>query len=264
MWDRLRGGIARALALVGLLLTPLLVAVAAQAAEAAETERLVIATEGAYPPFNYIDEQGRLTGFDVDIGQALCARMQVSCTFVRRDWATIIQGLLDKQYDAIIASMSVTPERQALVAFTDKYYTTPMRIVGHGIADLGDAAQSLRGRRVAAQGSSTAEVYAKEVLGGIADIRIYPTQDEVNRALIAGEVDAIIADSLVAWKFLRGNEGRGFAFVGQPIYRDSDVAIAVRKEDRELRQRFNRAIALIIIDGTYQRINYKYFNFDIY
>ena len=105
------------------------IALAAGAA-AADGMKIRIATEGAYPPFNFVDKDGKLQGFDVDIANALCEQMKADCTIVAQDWDGIIPGLLARKYDAIIASMSITDERKKKVDFSDKYYKTPARCVG--------------------------------------------------------------------------------------------------------------------------------------
>ncbi|TIS58406.1 MAG: transporter substrate-binding domain-containing protein, partial [Mesorhizobium sp.] len=99
-------------------------------------EKIKIGTEGAYPPFNTITPDGKVEGFDIDIANALCAQMKIECEIVTQDWDGIIPALQAKKFDAIIASMSITEERKKQVAFTHKYYTTPLALVALKDADI--------------------------------------------------------------------------------------------------------------------------------
>ena len=266
----LRYGRSRATGIVGaaiLCLVALAASLFSTPAEAAEERRvegsvLRIATEGAYPPFNYLDETGALGGFDVDFTWALCAVMDVRCELVAEPWNTIIDGLVEQRYDAIVASMSVTEERKRQVAFTDKYYSTPMRFVAKRDSFVGTT--DVKGRAVGAQAETTSFDYLKDGYPFGQSLHAFETMEEAYAALLTGEVEAVLTDSLVAWDFLKSEAGQAFSFVGDPIYTDTEIAIAVRKEDEDLRQSINRAITLLIIDGTYQEINQKYFPFSIY
>ncbi|TIU63047.1 MAG: transporter substrate-binding domain-containing protein, partial [Mesorhizobium sp.] len=142
----------------------------------AQEKTLRIGTEGAYPPFNNLTADGQLVGFDVDIAKALCDEMKVKCTFVAQDWDGIIPALQAKKFDAIIASMSITEERKKQVAFTHKYYTTPLALVAPKDSELTSTEPAaLAGKTVGAQASTTQADFAQDVYGKAgAEAKLYP------------------------------------------------------------------------------------------
>lgn len=229
---------------------------------AARAEVLRIGTEGAYPPFNQIDPSGELIGFDIDIAQALCNNMKVTCEFVRQDWDGIIPGLLARKYDAIVASMSITEERRQAVAFTDPYVSNKLRFVAAEGAELDPA--NLKGKVIGAQRATISASYLEDHPIKGAKVKLYDTQENAYLDLASGRVDALLADMLVSWEWLNSEAGRGFAFLGEPIDLGDRFGIAVRKGDTELLARLNTALAEIIADGTYKELNAKYFPFPIY
>jgi arginine/ornithine transport system substrate-binding protein len=236
---------------------------------AGDWEKVRIGTEGAYPPFNFLDKQGNLQGFDVDISKALCKEMGVECEFVVQDWDGLIPGLLAKKYDAIIASMSITEERKQKVDFTQKYYLTPARFVAKKGAGLEITKKGLKGKTVGVQRATIHENFLRDNFSESMKIKSYATQDEANMDLVAGRVDLVIADATVLLGgFLETDAGADFEFVG-PGYTDEKwfgegIGIAVRKGDDDLREMFNKAIKAIRANGEYQKINANYFDFDVY
>ncbi len=243
-------------------------ALAVGAAEAKEWKQVRIGTEGAYPPFNFLDKAGQLQGFDIDIAKALCEKMKVECTFVAQDWDGIIPSLLANKYDAIIASMSITEERKQRVAFSDKYYNTPGRFVAKRGAAFDVTPAAMKGKAIGAQRSTTHSSYLEDNYKD-ASIKLYATQDEANLDLASGRLDAVLADSTVMYEWLeKTDEGKCCAFIGNPIadpkWFGEGAGVALRKEDKDLAEMFNKAIAAIRADGTYEKINKKYFPFSIY
>ena len=235
---------------------------------AASADKIKIGTEGAYPPFNFKDASGELKGFDIDIAKALCAEMKAECTFVAQDWDGIIPALQAKKYDAIIASMSITDERKKKVDFTDKYYSTPAKFIVDkkgGISDVSVAA--LKGKTIGAQGSTIHANYLEDLYKG-SNIKLYKTQDEANADLAAGRLDAILADSAVLLDWLKSKNGSCCKFTGpgfnDPKYFGVGAGIAIRKGETKLRDAFNKAIKAILANGTYKKINDKYFPFSVY
>ena len=231
----------------------------------AQAETLRIASEGAYPPFNYVDSSNTLHGFDIDIANALCERMKVECTFVTQDWEGMIPALLAKKYDAIVASMNVTEERKKTVAFTNRYYRTPLSLAVAKDSAISDAQTNFKGLTVGSQSYSTQAIYAEEHYGAAgATVKLYPSQDEAASDLAAGRLDGVIADKypLLAW--LEGAGKDCCKFLGDIDGTNTDAAIVVRQGDVALRERLNNALDEIVADGTYKKISSRYFAFDIY
>jgi putative lysine/arginine/ornithine/histidine/octopine transport system substrate-binding protein len=234
----------------------------ALAVPAIAAEKLRIGTEGAYPPFNQIDARGRVFGFDIDIARALCREMGMECEFVTQDWDGIIPGLLARKYDAIVASMSITEERQRAVAFTNPYYTNKLRFVARDGA-YADPRQ-VDGLIIGAQRATIAAQWLEDNLAHRVDIRLYDTQENAFLDLATGRVNAVLSDFLPAYNWLATKDGEGFTLAGNEVDIDDKIGIAVRKEDTALRDRLNAALAAIVANGTYAEINKKYFPFSIY
>jgi polar amino acid transport system substrate-binding protein len=245
-------------------LAALLLASATLFAGSALADRIRIATEGAYAPFNFIDASGQPQGFDVEIALALCERMQAECEIVAQDWDGIIPGLQARRYDAIIASMSITPERQRVVAFTDPYYSNVLAFIGPKGTDFGTDADSLKGKTLGAQRATIAGQYLEDTLGRSVTVKLYDTQDNAYLDLAAGRLDGMVSDKFPAYDWLRSEAGQSFEFKGEDIDIDDKIAIAVRRQDNALRERLNQALAEILEDGTYAEINARYFPFSIY
>lgn len=245
------------------LLFPLLGGLALMSATL-QADTIRFATEGAYAPFNYVDSSGQLQGFDVEIANALCEAMQAECSLVAQDWDGIIPGLQQRRYDAVIASMSITEERQRVVAFTDPYYSNVLAFIGPKNADLPTDAESLRGKTIGAQRATIAGQYLEDNLGQYVNVRLYDTQDNAYLDLAAGRLDGMVSDKFPAYDWLRSEAGNNFEFKGEDIDIDDKIAIAVRRNDNELRERLNQALQSIIESGVYAEINAKYFPFSIY
>lgn len=238
-------------------------------ASAKDWKKIRVGTEGAYPPFNAIDKDGKLWGFDVDIAKAICEAVGVQCEFVVQDWDGIIPGLLAKKYDCIIASMSKTEERMKKVSFTDKYYFAGARFVAKKGAGFKISKEGLKGKTVAVQRATVYDTFLHDKYAGVVKVKQYATQDEANLDLVSGRVDLGFAEPIaLAEGFLKTDQGKGFELVG-PMFSDpkafgDGVCIAVRKKDNDLRELLNKGIKTIRENGTYKKINDKYFAFDIY
>jgi polar amino acid transport system substrate-binding protein len=226
-----------------------------------------IGTEGAYPPYNFFDTNKQLQGFDVDVAKALCDKMKVKCEIVAQDWDGIIPALLANKYDAIIASMSVTDERKKVVDFTNKYYAATAHFIAPKNTAIKETTPAgVKGKTLGAQSSTTHSSYLEDKYKD-STIKLYATQDEANADLATGRLDAVLADKVALLEWLETDAGKCCKTVGTDI-KDvkyfGDAAIAVRKADADLKAMFNKAIDEIRKDGTYKKINDKYFEFDVY
>lgn len=226
-------------------------------------DKLKIGTEGAYPPFNLIDASGQVGGFDVEIAQALCAKMKAECEVVTSDWDGIIPALNAKKFDFLAASMSITEERKAAVDFTDAYYTNKLQFIAPKASELKTDKAGLKGKVIGAQRATIAGTWLEDNLTDVVDIKLYDTQENAYLDLASGRVDGVLADKFVNWEWLKSETGKGFEFKGEPVFDNDKIGIAVRKGD-PLREKLNSALAEIIADGTYKKINDKYFPFSIY
>ena len=238
----------------------------AGAVQAADSVR--IGVSGDYPPFNELTSDGELVGFDVDIAKALCTEMQADCEFVLQDWDGMIPALIANKIDAVVASMSITPDRLKKVDFSKKYYNTGPAIAVLKDSELtGDNLEDLAGLAIGAQVSTTHADYAEQKIPDI-DLRLYPTPDEYKLDLEAGRVDGVIDDIVVLSDWVKSEDGDCCriltALTPDPEINGQGAGIAVKKGNTELADKFTAAIAAIRANGKYKEINDKYFDFDVY
>ena len=226
-------------------------------------DKIRIATEGAYAPFNMVDAEGNLIGFDVDIANALCEQMKADCEIVAQDWDGIIPGLRARKYDAIIASMSITKERLRVVDFSEKYYSNVLAFVAPKGKALETSKEGLKGLTIGAQRATIAGQRLEDVYDDVVNVKLYDTQDNAYLDLNSGRLDAILSDKFPAYDWLRSDDGKGFEFKGADIDIDDKIAIAVRQGDK-LKDELSAAIKAIVENGKYEEINQKYFPFSIY
>ena len=231
---------------------------------AVAADKLKVGTEGAYPPFNLIDASGQVVGFDIDIANALCAQMKVECEIVTSDWDGIIPALNAKKFDMIVASMSITEERQQAVDFTNPYYTNKLQFIAPKSSDLKTDKASLKGKVIGAQRATIAGTWLEDNLGDVVEIKLYDTQENAYLDLNSGRVDGVLADKFVNWEWLKSDAGKDYEFKGEPVFDNDKIAIAVRKDDTALTNNLNAALKAIVDNGTYKKINDKYFPFSIY
>ncbi|AWM86246.1 transporter substrate-binding domain-containing protein [Microvirga sp. 17 mud 1-3] len=234
--------------------------------KAPDSPTIRIAIEGAYPPFNYM-ENNELQGFEVDLGKALCDVMKADCVFVQHEWEGIQRGLLNREYDAVMSSLEITEKRQKRLAFSKPYYRIPAIFIAPKESSLnGVTPSALAGRKIGATDRSDHLDYLRQNYKG-AEIIPYSTPVEANLDLLVGRIDAVFGDKRALAEFLKSREGECCRILGpapaDPPYRRQFYGVGMRKEDTALKARFDEAIDKVMADGTYDRIRAKYFPFDI-
>ncbi|WEO75420.1 transporter substrate-binding domain-containing protein [Agrobacterium vitis] len=255
----------------------------------ADEPRLIkIATEGAFPPWNAVDPSGNAIGFDVDAGKAICERAKLRCEFVTQAWDGIIPALTVGKVDAIMAGMSITDKRKAIIGFSEPYALTSnyfvvakalklpemdgtarLSLSSMGVKDsqsLKVLKANLQEKIIGVQSSTNAEAFVRDYLGEAVDVRTYDKQDSLNLDLIAGRIDAGLADYSV-WKiFLETKEGDAMTLYGPQISGGvfgPGVGIGLRKQDNELTEQLNAAIKSLKVDGTLKALSLKWFGADL-
>ena len=232
------------------------------------TTTVRIGTDATYPPFESQDASGAIVGFDIDIGNAVCAEVKLKCEFSNQDWDGIIPALTAGKIDAILSSMSITEERLKSIDFTDKVYNTPPALVVPKDSTIAGAAPAdLAGKSIGVQSSTTHAAYAEKIYPD-ADIKYYKTADERNLDLASGRLDAGMDDIVIINDWLKTADGACCKIAAMikpvPEIHGAGAGIGVRKEDTDLKALFNKGLAAIRANGKYKEINDKYFNFDAY
>lgn len=237
---------------------------------AADWSTIRIGVDPSYPPFESKAANGERVGFDIELGNALCAKMKAKCVWIDSDFDGLIPGLRAKKFDAVISSLSVTDKRREQIAFSNKLFSAPARMVARAGSALRPTPESLKGKRIGVEQGTTQETYAKTYWQpkGV-QVVPYQNQDQVYADLISGRLDAALQDEVQASVgFLKTPRGKGFAFAGPEVKDDKIIgegtAVGLRKQDADLKKKFDDAIAAIHQDNTYQTIQKKFFDFDIY
>ncbi|MCP3724976.1 ABC transporter substrate-binding protein [Paraburkholderia sp. CNPSo 3272] len=246
----------------------LIASTASVGAFAADTIRFGV--DASYPPFESKAPDGKLVGFDIDLGNEICHRLNAKCVWVENDFDGMIPALKARKFDGVLSSMSMTPARKEQIAFSDKLFNTPTRLVAKTGSGIMPTAESLKGKRVGVEQGTIQEAYAKAhwATAGV-EVVPYQNQDQVYQDLLAGRVDAALQDAVQAdVGFLKTPRGKGYSFAGgdldDPETLGNGAGIGLRKEDAALKTKIDGAIASIIKDGTYKKIEKKYFDFDVY
>lgn len=256
-----------------ILLSLVIIALLAPAAPAAQ-KQLRVGTECTYAPFTFRDAQGVIQGFDVDIAREVALRLDMEPVFVCNPFDSSIPALQARKFDILFTALSVTEERLKTVNFSLPYRSSTARFAAHKNFDarLFDAAghpnpDALKGKTIGLQRSSTYDKYVQDKFPGV-DVRRYDTVNNMILDLKAGRVDLVVAGPVNLWSTLLHSEGgEDYQFVGPEIeneeYFGVGIAAALRKNDAALLERVNQALQSMYEDGTFKKINLKYWDFTV-
>ncbi|MCF4097074.1 transporter substrate-binding domain-containing protein [Maritalea mediterranea] len=228
-------------------------AVLAMSTSFAMADTVRLGTEGAYPPYNFINDNGEVDGFERELGDELCKRAEKDCEWVTNDWDSIIPNLVSGNYDAIIAGMSITPEREEVVDFTQNYTPPSPSAYAALSADV-----DLDGGVVAAQ---TGTIQAAHIATTGATLLEFATPDETVAAVRNGEADAVLSDKDFLIPLVEDSNG-DMVFVGEDIPLGGGIGMAFRESDPELRADFDAAIQSMKDDGTLNELIIKWLGED--
>ncbi|MGV2288496.1 ABC transporter substrate-binding protein [Trinickia sp. YCB016] len=226
--------------------------------------------EAQYPPFESKAADGSLQGFDIDVGNAVCAAAHLKCSWVETSFDGLIPALNGRKFDAINSAMNATDKRRQAIDFTTVIYRVPTQLIAKADSGIVATPESLKGKRVGVLQASIQETFAKahwEPAG--VTVVAYQDQNQVYSDLVAGRLDATLVLAPAGQTgFLSKPDGKGYAFVGQAVHDDkilgSGIAFGIRKGDDALRSQLNAAIAKVKADGTVKTLAQKYFgNIDV-
>jgi polar amino acid transport system substrate-binding protein/arginine/ornithine transport system substrate-binding protein len=257
----------RTLTLAGVLLASLGVS-AVSHAQAPDWAKIRIGVEANYPPFSQMSPDGKFSGFDIDIANAICAQMKAECTMVSQEWDGMMPALNAKKFDMIVASMSITEERKKSADFSDSYYDIPSAWIGKAGSYASVTPAALKGKKIIVTRNTPRAKFVQENFKD-SEVLLVSKEAEVTMELAAGRGDIGFGSSLAATAaFLKSPEGKGYAKVGTPVTlggaaQGGGVGMAMRKGEDTLRTKVNAALKTITANGVYKSINDKYFDVNI-
>lgn len=216
-----------------------------------------IGTEGAYAPYNYIDDSGKLAGYEIDLGNAICAEAKLSCKFVTNEWDSIIPNLIAGNYDMIMAGMSITDDRKKTISFSDEYYPAEPSRFAAATGKTFDLA-NLKGLKIGVQGATIHAAYAEKHLAANNTILSFETFDQSVADLAAGNIDLLLADGDPLDAVIKASQGT-LSYVGEGIRIGGGVAIGLRQKDTELAATLNKALTSLKKKGVVDKLIKEYF-----
>ena len=221
-------------------------------------EKIRFASSATYPPFESLNSDNQIVGFDIDLAKALCKQMQAECSFTNNPFDSLVPALKFRRYDAVISGMDITEERKKQVSFTQPYYANSAII----IAQKGKftSLEQLKGKRVGIENGTTHQKYLHDKQPGITAVA-YDSYQNAILDLKNNRLDGILGDTAVVGAWLKTNPN--LSAVGEHItdssYFGTGLGIAVRKDNDALLKKLDTALAVLKADGTIEKLNKQWF-----
>lgn len=233
-------------------------AFAALSTAAAAQDVLRVGTEGAYAPWNFVNDAGELAGYEIDLANAICEHAGLTCEFVQSEWDPIIPNLIAGNFDVIMAGMSITEERQETIDFSQDYFPPdPSKFLAAAGADIDF--ENLSGARIGVQGGTIQAAYVEENMAEGNTVVAFSTFDQSMADLAAGNVDMVLADGS-ALEPVVANSGGALEFIGEDVLIGGGVGAGLRQEDDDLQATINEALDALKADGTVDALIAEWFD----
>ncbi|WP_043447260.1 transporter substrate-binding domain-containing protein [Halotalea alkalilenta] len=233
-------------------------------AQALAQQPIKIATDATFPPFEYIDAQGQLAGYDVELAQAVCEAAELDCELIAAAWDGMIPGLMSRKYDALISQLTVTEERRRSMAFTEVYSRPVFRFVGRDGSEYDFVEGDLAGATIAVQTGTPMDAFVSRHFPR-STIKRYDSSSAAYLELVSGRADLVMSyEAQITYGFLSDRGREGFTLMG-PRYTGQDapefgegVAIAVNKRNDALREKLDQGLAKLRETGAIEALDAKY------
>lgn len=229
----------------------------------AMNKKIHFASEATYPPFEYMDSQGNIIGFDIDVAKAICNKLEASCEFSNEPWSSLIPGVKLGKFDALISAIAITPERRKQVAFSLAYFSDTATFIASSseVTDL--SMQGIKGKTIGVQIGTVMENYLHSVYGNIVHVKTYASIIDAFLDIKSGRIDAVLVDTVIAKEWLNEPYAAGFSMKGRPIndpvFFGKGFGIAVNKKNQQLLQSINEALTTLKENGILDKIHQHYF-----
>ena len=247
----------------------LALALAAVPAHAFDGKTLRIASEGARPPFNYLDGDGKLMGFEIDLGRELCKRLAVDCVFAAVEFDSLVPGLVSNHFDAIMAAMEISDERRTQIEFSKPYVRMPSAFIAARTGDIHDSNPAgLAGRSIGVEANGPHQAWLEERYKA-SIIKTFDSLADAVLDLAEGRLDVALGDKDAVIDYLANHkEAHCCKFLADvprdPAFFGDGIGIGLRKEDGDLKDKLDKALDAAVAEGTYAAIRAKYFTFEVY